>query len=152
QTGLESAKWALSLINDVKGDYELFSERSLKFDFFGQMISGTPDLFMLPKSGDQLRFIDFKTGRPHPHTELPYWLQLQAYAHAINTSYGKEHKFKSVSIELWYVDVKKIEKRDLNFDEIDQKLHLQWSKLARPFAANLEHCSHCSFGKICHPE
>src|SRR5690606_25200259 len=94
QTGLESAKWALSLINDVKGDYELFSERSLKFDFFGQMISGTPDLFMLPKSGDQLRLIDFKTGRPHPQKEVPYWFQLQAYAHAINTIYGKEHKFK----------------------------------------------------------
>lgn len=148
----ESVHWAINKIQEEYGDFEWISEKLIKFDFFGQMISGTPDLVLIPKNDpDEFVIVDFKTGRSNPTKEVPYWFQLKAYAHAINITQSQS-AFSKVRLELWFVDDKEVKSESFTLNEINQFLDQSWSKLSSPSSMNSEHCSMCSFGKICHPK
>ncbi len=150
---LKAVEWAVKEVLENYSDFKVVSENLLKFDFFGQMISGTPDLVLMPENtnSDKFKVIDFKTGQPNPTKEAPYWFQLKAYAHAIQVTHP-HLSLNKVSLELWFVDNAEIKVESFSLSEIDQYLSDQWSKLSRPFAMNNEHCNKCSFGKFCHPD
>ncbi len=147
---LSAVDWASKIVFSEYCSHQIISEQPIKFDLFGQMVSGTPDLVLLPDNGDEFVIVDFKTGRPGADKELPYWFQLKCYAFAI-ASTQPERNLKRVKIELWFVDTQTIKTESFTIDEITQFLAGQWSKLARPFTPVLEHCEKCTFGKICHP-
>ena len=147
---MSAVKWASDKVFNDYGQYKVVSEQAVKFDLFGQMVSGTPDLVLLPETGNDFVIVDFKTGLPGTEKELPYWFQLKCYAHAI-ASTQPELNLDRVRIELWFVDTQEIKSESFSIDEITQFLAREWSKLARPFVPVLEHCDKCTFGKICHP-
>lgn len=150
-TSRDAVYWAINKIQQEYADCNWVSEKLIKFDFFGQMISGTPDLVLLPKNkSDEFTIVDFKTGRSNPIKEVPYWFQLKAYAHAINITQSQS-SFSRVRLELWFVDEKQVKSESFTLDEINQFLDQSWSKLSSPSTINAEHCSKCSFGKFCHP-
>jgi len=147
----EAVEWAIKKVQSEYEHFDWVSEKLIKFDFFGQMISGTPDLVLIPKNKqDEFVIVDFKTGRSNPTKEVPYWFQLKAYAHAINSTQSQS-AFSKVRLELWFVDDKEVKSESFTLKEINQFLDLSWSKLSSPSTVNTEHCSKCSFGKICHP-
>lgn len=145
-----AVKWATDKVLEEHSSLKVISEQPIKFDFFGQMVSGTPDLVLLPSKDEELIVVDFKTGAPGGDKESPYWFQLKCYAHAIQST-QLEHNFKNVKLELWYVDAQIVKTEQKTLEQINQELSREWSKLARPFRPVIEHCSKCSFGKICHP-
>lgn len=150
EKSLKAVKWAITRALNYAEESELHSELPLKFDFYGQMVSGTPDLFILAKDSSHLHIIDFKTGRPGDVKEKPYWFQLTCYAKAVSSLYPSFENAKA-TIELWYVDSEQVKTKELDQAMIENELGSQWSKLTRPFSPSTEHCSHCGFGKICHP-
>lgn len=145
----EAVEWAVKKVLEISDGRNFVSEKPLKFDLFGQMVSGTPDLFILPSDEGELTVVDFKTGRPGDEKEIPYWFQLKSYAYAIEMLYP-EHQFKQVNLELWYVDQAKIKVEQYDTTQIKSELQVQWHKLTRLFETNIKHCNSCSFGKICH--
>jgi ATP-dependent helicase/nuclease subunit A len=145
-----AVEWGIKKILESASEQELISEKALKFDFFGQMVSGTPDLVILPEIGDRFKIVDFKTGRPSTQKEEPYWFQLKCYAHAVKTL-NTMRDFKVADIELWYVDTQEVKSQSLTSDEIRQELAMWWSNLSSLGQVNTNHCAQCSLGKICHP-
>lgn len=145
----ESAKikWAYSLADNFLKNYEIISERMIKFSFFGQMISGTPDLvFINPEK--QLVVWDFKTGIRNPGNEESYWFQLMSYAHA----YADLKQFtpdKKIALSLLYLDQFEIVTKNFSMDEITQTLFSFWKKTEFLSQVNSKHCFHCDYSNIC---
>lgn len=150
EKSLHAVKWAIARALNYASECELHSELPLKFDFYGQMVSGTPDLFILSKNKEQIQIVDFKTGKPGEVKEKPYWFQLICYAKAVAQLY-QGYETAKATIELWYVDSGEVKTKQLDREMIENELGSQWSKLTRPYLPTTDHCSHCGFGKICHP-
>ena len=142
-------EWAFTEAkNFLENNYEVISERMIKFSFFGQMISGTPDLIFFNKNSDLVVW-DFKTGMRNEKQEASYWFQLLSYAYA----YGNLKNFtkdKKISLSLLYLDQKQNITKIYSLDEITQLLFISWKKTESLDQVNLEHCSHCEYSTICH--
>tara|TARA_R110002072_G_scaffold1989_5_gene16706 strand:- start:175083 stop:178502 length:3420 start_codon:yes stop_codon:yes gene_type:complete len=136
-------------LTPLKDDFHFSSEVPVKFNLFGQMISGTPDLVLLPKNKDQvLQIWDFKTGRYNEDKLAPYWFQLMCYAKAF------EHEIKDgrgIELIISFVDDQKNITKKLNLSDIDNELFMFWKKLGNLAEKNDQHCSHCPYGNLCHP-
>lgn len=120
------------------------SETQMKFSVFGNMISGTADLIL---EGNPTRIIDFKTGREksdHAH----YWFQLALYAFGEGRTKELAHD-APFELTLLYIDEQKEKTQQLTWEQIQQIVKDQWSKLAKINAPNKEHCSSCEFGNLC---
>ena len=139
--------WAYSLARNFSENYEIISEQAIKFSFFGQMISGTPDLvFMSPE--EKLVVWDFKTGERNCDNEESYWFQLMSYAYA----YAKLKHFtqeKKVEVSLLYLDQEEIISRIFSVNELDQVLFSFWKKTEFLNQVNNKHCSFCDYSTIC---
>lgn len=139
---LEYVKKELEQIQGV-----FFSEEPLKFDFFGQMLTGIPDLYIL-KDGN-VEIWDFKTGKSNPEKLLPYWFQLMAYGIALKnlklwTPGG------SITLKLMFVDEEKVLEKNYSYDELIEQMSESWLKLGQTNQVNLKHCRYCSYGNLCH--
>lgn len=142
----DKIKWAYNLAENYHQNYEVISERMIKFSFFGQMISGTPDLIFL--NGDHLIVWDFKTGIRDQESEASYWFQLMSYAYA----YGNLKQFTpdiKIVLSLLYLDQKEIVSREISLNEITQTLFSYWKKTESLNQVNPLHCSHCEYSNIC---
>ncbi|MBP9681416.1 MAG: UvrD-helicase domain-containing protein [Bacteriovorax sp.] len=138
--------WAYSLGVFVDEKIELISEQMIKFSFFGQMISGTPDIVFA--SSERLMIWDFKTGIRDQENEEGYWFQLMCYAYA----YGQLKHYaqdKNIEIALLYLDQKDIFNKQMSFGAIENYLYDQWKKTESLDQTNLFHCSSCSYSTIC---
>ncbi|MFT6069409.1 MAG: superfamily I DNA/RNA helicase [Bacteriovoracaceae bacterium] len=132
-----------------KGSYELITEVPVKFSLFGQMISGTPDLILLPEEKTKAPEIwDFKTGTQKENSELAYWFQLYCYGIQTCDEQGLSDS-DEIILALVYVDEKKIVEQKLSKKDLKEKLFMEWKKLANFNQVNLDHCSTCSFGNLC---
>lgn len=141
-------EYPLKLLRDMNG-YQMFTERPVKFSLFGQMISGTPDLTLIPDSKNQMPEVwDFKTGRQKEDSELAYWFQLFCYAIQASHEMGLSNDEK-IKVALVYVDEKKFVEKVLSKKEIESKLFSAWKNLANFDQVNESHCSSCSFGNLC---
>jgi len=148
---LNSFNWAVSKLKEKEVDFKFVSEEMIKFPFFGQMISGTPDLVLIPNdSGKGLEIWDFKTGNREESKEVPYWFQLKSYAYAYQTLYP-EYKDQSVKLVLSFVDMGENVEIDISHSQLKESLHQEWVKTSKPDLINQSHCDQCTFGNLCHP-
>lgn len=140
--------WALNELKTKTDDYHLVSEKQIKFPFFDFMISGIPDLLLLPKDNQIAQVWDFKTGRITVEGLKHYWLQLSIYAYALY-ELRVIPRDRDIELVLCFVDQKKIIKETVNFENCRKDLYPIWRSQNEPWKVNLDHCSQCSYGSIC---
>ena len=143
----DKISWAYALGSRFQNSYEMISERMIKFSFFGQMISGTPDLVFINKD-EEIVVWDFKTGLRDIKGEDSYWFQLMSYAYA----YANLAQFspdKKIELSLLYLDQNEITTKNLSLNEITQILFSYWGKTESLDQVNSDHCSHCEYSSIC---
>ena len=139
--------FAKSELSKWEEDFSFISEELIKFSFFGQMISGTPDLLVSPKTNGIFKILDFKTGK-RKNDEDSYWFQLYSYALA-SYELGNLSKENPIELSLMYLDEKESFTKQLNYNEVTEFLYGYWLKLERLDQVNENHCSHCNFEKLC---
>lgn len=141
-------EWALEQLKELSADFELISEKQIKFKFFNFMISGIPDLILLPKKDQKAQVWDFKTGRSSQENLNHYWLQLSTYAYALY-ELGIISKLFEIELVLCFVDQKKNFVETRSFKQCESELFPIWRSQNEPWKTNLDHCSQCSYGSIC---
>lgn len=140
-----------STVDNLKNyvdNFELISEKPIKFEIFGHMVSGIPDLILMPKDDKDLEIWDFKTGSRQESTEESYWFQL--YCYALSTYNLKLlSREKKIKLILYYVDTKQVVDKMVDFENVENYLFEYWGKLKRPWMVNLSHCEKCTYNNIC---
>lgn len=144
----EPIQWALDLLKGMTGDFDLVPEKQIKFKFFNFMISGIPDLVLIPKGNQKAQIWDFKTGRITQENLSHYWLQLSIYAYALY-ELGQIDKNMEVELVLCFVDQKKTLHETITLKKCIENLYPVWRSQNDPWKVNLDHCSQCSYGSIC---
>jgi len=144
----EILMWVKDLLEKLKPDYQLISEKTLKFKLFNFMISGTPDLILIPNSNGTAEIWDFKTGQDKESNHEKYFFQLQCYALALYELVLVE-KNQDLVLKLIYLDEKKILTKTVTFSFVHENVFPIWQKQTRPWLTNLDHCGQCSYGDIC---
>lgn len=144
----EPVEWALDLLKDKTDDFDLLPEKQIKFRFFNFMISGIPDLVLMPKANQKAQIWDFKTGRITKHNLSHYWLQLKTYAYAL-FELGKIPKGSEIDLVLCFVDQKELITLTVSQSECERDLYPVWRSQNEPWRINPDHCSQCSYGSIC---
>lgn len=143
----EKILWAYGASSDFRGsNSEIISEAPVKFSFFGQMISGTPDLVFI--CDGKIIIWDFKTGLRDVEGETGYWFQLGAYAYA----YAQMRNLKrteEIEMALLYVDQKELVKQKMTFEQLTQILFGHWKKTESLNQIHSSHCSRCEYSGIC---
>jgi ATP-dependent helicase/nuclease subunit A len=140
--------WVVSELQKLKPDFEFFSEVPIKFSLFNFMISGIPDLVLIPKADSSTQIWDFKTGIISETKLLHYWFQLYVYAYA-HFILGKVDHNSKVILILSFVDEEKNISKTVTFDDCVEYLYPIWQSQSRPWIVNPEHCSQCPYGDIC---
>jgi ATP-dependent helicase/nuclease subunit A len=141
-------QWALDLLKDLQTDFELIPEKQIKFKLFNFMISGIPDLVLMPKGNQKAQVWDFKTGRITQENLDHYWLQLSTYAYALY-ELGQIDKDLEVDLVLCFVDQKKTIQKMVTLKKCEKDLYPIWRSQNDPWKVNLDHCAQCSYGSIC---
>lgn len=139
-------EWALGESKGLQEKRNIISEKIIKFSFFGQMVTGTPDLIF--ENDDSIIVWDFKTGQRSEQDEASYWFQLMCYGYG----YANLKHFtpeKMISLSLVYIDQKKIITQEKSLKEITHLLFGNWSKTESLNQVNLNHCSSCEYSTIC---
>lgn len=146
---IEIFKFVDDYFSQEKEGYFFESERPIKFSFYGQMISGIPDLILRPKEkNNQWIIVDFKSGIG-TEDNVSYWLQLQLYAYALY-QLGKVPLNKKIKILLMFLDKKNVQEKIVEFNDLNRSLFTFWSKLESLNQVNKSHCEFCTFGNLCH--
>lgn len=137
--------WVQSLSKQYE-NYTCVSEELIKFSFFNNMISGTPDIYFI--NDKHLAVWDFKTGIRDERNEAGYWFQLMCYAYGIGKIYplGPE---TIIEMNLVYLDEKNNYIKNLSLFEISRELFSVWQKTESLYQVNLVHCSQCEYSTIC---
>ncbi len=141
-------EWALGSLRALSADYELISEKPLKFKFFNFMISGVPDLILKSKGERNTQIWDFKTGGSNPESLRHYWVQLTAYAYAL-FELDIIPETRPVELVLSFVDQRKNLTRTVSFAECKETLYPIWRSQNEPWKINADHCSQCSYASLC---
>ena len=75
--------WLVDKLRSYQDKFELISEKPIKFQLFGYMLSGIPDLVLKPREGnDSLEVWDYKTGKYSEDKLAGYYFQLMVYAYS----------------------------------------------------------------------
>ena len=123
---------------------KIFSEISVKFSFFGQIMSGTADLVILDRERDLLEIWDFKTGRRNES----YWFQLVCYAYGFGIRYGWEAE-QNINMAIIYLDKKDIVRKTMFLSQLREEITREWAKLEDLYRVNREHCPDCCYRNLC---
>jgi hypothetical protein len=141
--------WAVGAMESFRGDFDFVSEKPLKFRFFNFMISGIPDLLLIPKKpGLPAEIWDFKTGKNTQENLAHYWVQLKAYAYALYVL-GTVDKSVSIETKLCFVDEEKFLNLTVSWESVQRELFSVWRSQNEPWITKTDHCSQCSYGDIC---
>jgi CRISPR/Cas system-associated exonuclease Cas4 (RecB family) len=141
-------RWALELLSLKREAFHFVPEEQLKFRLFNFMVSGIPDLLLLPKGEGKAQIWDFKTGRLTQENLSHYWLQLACYACALY-DLGKVSAVAEVELVLCFIDEEKLVTRTVSRLGCEAELYPVWRSQNEPWRTNLDHCSRCSYGSIC---
>ena len=141
-------EWALAQLKDLSFHYEMIPEKSLKFKFFNFMISGIPDLLLIPKGDHKAQVWDFKTGRITQENLNHYWVQLKVYAYAL-FELKRVPLSSEIELKLVFVDQKEILTQTTTFSQCSQDLFPLWQSQNEPWKINSDHCGQCPYGDIC---
>jgi ATP-dependent helicase/nuclease subunit A len=141
--------WVVENLKSYVENFEFVSEKAIKFDIYGHMVSGIPDLYLKNKQNGQLSEIwDFKTGQRGESKEKPYWFQLYCYAHAAYELNLVERE-NSIKLVLCYADNELIVDKNVSFNDVENYLFEYWCQLNRPDIINPDHCYQCLYNDIC---
>lgn len=142
-------QWTLDQLRGMSSDQQLISEKALKFKFFNFMISGIPDLIVIPKTNDKPTEVwDFKTGRITQESLGHYWIQLKTYAYALY-ELKRVEKSRPVLLRLCFVDQQKFIELIVDYPSIETELFELWRSQNEPWKINTDHCTQCTYGSIC---
>ncbi len=139
-------EWVMLQTKTYK-DHVVISEKLIKFAFFGQMISGTPDIVF--DSDANIAVWDFKTGMRKEESEDHYWFQVMCYGYA----YANLKHFspeKKITLSLVYLDQKIIINKEFSSEELSTNLFSKWIKTESLYQVNHAHCFECEYSSICH--
>ncbi len=146
---LKAYEWVLELLKSRANNFSFISEKALKFEVFGFMISGIPDLILNPiDDSTQMEIWDYKTGRSKEEGDSVYHFQLMCYAYAQYTL-GLYSKEKLIKIVLCYVDEERIVDKTISYSDVVSYLKGYWLKTNNPWIQNKDACEECEFSKIC---
>lgn len=112
------------------------------------MISGIPDLLLLPRQNQNAQVWDFKTGRISQENLSHYWFQLKTYAYALFIL-KRVPKEQNIELVLCFVDQMQLIKESITFEQCKNDLYPIWKSQNEPWKVNLDHCTQCSYGSIC---
>lgn len=139
--------WALEKLKPLRGSSTFISEETIKFPFFGHVITGIPDLVIL--SDDSSQVWDFKTGSPNEKKNIGYLFQLKAYAYALY-KLDKVSKENSVKLVLCYVDTEELLEISTNYQQLVEDLYPIWQRVTDFNHKGEEFCSGCGFYNLCY--
>ncbi|MBF0361385.1 MAG: UvrD-helicase domain-containing protein [Oligoflexia bacterium] len=157
-------KWIYPIILDLSNNYQLVSEKIIKFNFFGYMLSGIPDVVAIPlnqlkNTSQPLMIIDFKSGQRDESKEQSYWTQLFTYAYAYkntnadSSTYADSDAFINFKFMLVYLDEEIIISRNESYQFVCDFLYGFWKKitLIESFLNdnNKSSCERCEYKEIC---
>jgi hypothetical protein len=112
------------------------------------MISGIPDLILLPKLQHNAQVWDFKTGRITQENLAHYWVQLKIYAYALY-ELNRIPLSSEIILKLVFVDQKQILSETVNHQQCLSDLFPLWRSQNEPWTINPDHCTQCPYGDIC---
>lgn len=112
------------------------------------MISGIPDLLLMPKGEEIAQIWDYKTGRITQENLGHYWVQLKVYAYAL-FELERIPASSEVILKLVFVDQKKTLELIVTRSQCESDLFPLWRSQNEPWKVNLDHCAQCSYGDIC---
>ncbi len=138
--------WAFDLAKSYLNRFTVISEKLIKFNFFGQMISGTPDLVFT--NSESVIVWDFKTGLRDSENEASYWFQLMCYGLGYAQSMNLT-KDANIVISLLYLDQNNLVSKSFSLEQITQILFNFWKKTESLDQVNSHHCSSCDYSTIC---
>jgi ATP-dependent helicase/nuclease subunit A len=141
-------EWVKSELTGGEAEFKYISEKDLKFPVFGHMVSGTPDLVVLPKdkSDCNSQIWDFKTGRDSKEEVYLFQLYLYALGHYELNIIPKS---SSTELVIAYLDKRAKKSICLSYEQIVEYIFGHWKKLAQLDQVNVSHCQSCIYQKIC---
>jgi superfamily I DNA/RNA helicase/CRISPR/Cas system-associated exonuclease Cas4 (RecB family) len=143
-------KWIGDKLGNFYHSHQVIPELELKFESGGQVISGTPDLIIMPfGSKGLIRIWDYKTGMDHPSVKESYYYQLYFYAIGVAKVFSLDTHSLSFELSLVYIDLNRFESLTLTFLEIEIKIKEFWSTFMLNPTRNPDHCSLCNYNNIC---
>lgn len=141
--------WIVDKLKLYRDNFELISEKPIKFELFGYMISGIPDLILQPNTQEvDFQIWDFKTGRYSEEKIGPYYFQLMVYAYS-QYQLGVLSKKKPCKLVLQFVDDKKEVEYLVQWGDVEKYLSKELEKINMPDIKNLDLCQFCKFNPIC---
>ena len=144
--------WVVSKLQKYQDDYKLISEEPIKFSFFNFMISGTPDLVILPNNLErQVEIWDFKTGSFYSRIDsikASYWFQLKVYAYGLSQKRDFP-KSKKVKLVLCFLDKEQVEYKEYLIPDLKNSLYRDWTKLRDFDDMSDGVCHSCPYGRLC---
>ena len=136
-------------LRSYQDKFELISEKPIKFELFGYMLSGIPDLILKPqKENDSLEVWDYKTGKYSEDKLAGYYFQLMAYAYS-QYAQGIILPERLCKLVILFVDEKKIVEYSVTALDVEKYLENELKKLSRLGEKNLDACDYCEFSSIC---
>jgi ATP-dependent exoDNAse (exonuclease V) beta subunit len=141
-------QWALDQLKGLAFEFDMIPEKPLKFKFFNFMISGIPDLILMPKANQIAQIWDFKTGRITQENLAHYWVQLKIYAYALY-ELNRIPLSSEINLKLVFVDQKQILSETVNHQQCLSDLFPLWRSQNEPWTINSDHCTQCPYGDIC---
>lgn len=138
--------WVSSELSNFK-DCELISERQMKFSFFGQMITGIPDL-IIAKKGQVKEIWDFKSGLCDEDDKKSYLFQLLSYALGCIEVF--DDVAEEINLKMVLLDQRTIHNYTISKKDVLEKLFNIWVKLSDINEEKISHCTSCQYGNLCH--
>lgn len=123
-------------------------EKELKFSYFGQMISGTPDWFAVDLNEEEVIVVDYKTGVLTNEKIVKYNAQIIIYAFGIKKLYSLPEN-STFHLKLFSIDERKIINTKMSGSEILVAAKTIWKKTNQLNQSRLEHCHVCHFQSYC---
>jgi ATP-dependent exoDNAse (exonuclease V) beta subunit len=141
--------WVVDNLEKYRENFYLVSEKQIKFELLGYMISGIPDLIIKPKHSTRGTEIwDFKTGAYSEDKLAPYYFQLYTYAYS-QYILGITSDQSPTKLVLCFSDDKKIVEKTVSFENVEKYLIEMLGKTTTPDEKNLNECPFCPYQIIC---
>lgn len=139
--------WVIDQLKKLE-NANTFIEKEMKFSFFGQMISGTPDWFSMDFQNKNINVVDYKTGKLTDEKILKYNTQVLIYSYGIlkNYSLPVETMFNLILLS---IDEQKMTCTTLSGSEVIAKSFQLWQKIYQLDQVRLDHCTSCHFQSYC---
>ena len=141
--------WAVEKLNPFFDNFDLISEKPIKFELFGYMVSGIPDLVIQPRDESApIEVWDFKTGKIKENKLAPYYFQLYCYAYA-HYQLHPGAKNKPIKLVLCFVDENEMLEKNVFLEDVEKFLENSLASAQNPEIKNTDYCQYCTYAPVC---